>query len=359
MFKIYQRYIINNFLVKFINITLIFFSLTVILGILEEISFFKNLNKNILYPYFLTLLNAPITLFEIFPFIFLLTTQFLFYDLFKREELNLLKKNGLDNLKIIKILFLLSLVIGIFNILIYYNFASKLKFHYSNIKNNFSNDNKYLAMVTESGLWIKDEINNKILIVKSNYVKESFLSKTIINEFNSNFELLRTIQSEKVDIKKNDWIIYAPEITENNITKKSEDLIILSTNFNENIINNLFDNISTLDLAKLFDLKKDYDKLGYSSDEIVIHLLKLFTTPLFYGILTILSAIIMFNFTRDKSLIFHIIIGILMSVLIYYMNFIFNSLGSNGKIPIFLSIFFPLMIVSLISIIGLVNINEK
>ena len=359
MFKIYQRYIINNFLIKFINITLIFFSLTVILGILEEISFFKNLNKNILYPYFLTFLNAPITLFEIFPFIFLLTTQFLFYDLFKREELNLLKKNGLNNLKIIKILFLLSIVIGIFNILIYYNFASKLKFHYSNIKNNFSNDNKYLAMVTESGLWIKDEIDNKILIVKSNYVKESFLSKTIINEFNSDFELLRTIQSEKVDIKKNDWIIYAPEITENNITKKKEDFILLSTNFNENIINNLFDNISTLDLAKLFDLKKDYDKLGYSSDEIVIHLLKLFTTPLFYGILTILSAIIMFNFTRDKSLIFHIIIGILMSVLIYYMNFIFNSLGSNGKIPIFLSIFFPLMIVSLISIIGLVNINEK
>ena len=359
MFKIYQRYIINNFLIKFINITLIFFSLTVILGILEEISFFKNLNKNILYPYFLTFLNAPITLFEIFPFIFLLTTQFLFYDLFKREELNLLKKNGLNNLKIIKILFLLSIVIGIFNILVYYNFASKLKFHYSNIKNNFSNDNKYLAMVTESGLWIKDEIDNKILIIKSNYVKESFLSKTIINEFNSDFELLRTIQSEKVDIKKNDWIIYAPEITENNITKKREDLIILSTNFNENIINNLFDNISTLDLAKLFDLKKDYDKLGYSSDEIVIHLLKLFTTPLFYGILTILSAIIMFNFTRDKSLIFHIIIGILMSVLIYYMNFIFNSLGSNGKIPIFLSIFFPLMIVSLISIIGLININEK
>ena len=202
MFKIYQRYIINNFLIKFINITLIFFSLTVILGILEEISFFKNLNKNILYPYFLTFLNAPITLFEIFPFIFLLTTQFLFYDLFKREELNLLKKNILNNLKIIKILFLLSIVIGVFNILIYYNFASKLKFHYSNIKNNFSNDNKYLAMVTESGLWIKDEIDNKILIIKSNYVKESFLSKTIINEFNSDFELLRTIQSEKVDIKK-------------------------------------------------------------------------------------------------------------------------------------------------------------
>ena len=89
-------------------------------------------------------------------------------------------------------------------------------------------------------------------------------------------------------------------------------------------------------MIKLFDLKKDFEKLGYSSDEIEIHLLKLFTTPLFYGILTILSAIIMFNFTRDKSLIFHIIIGILMSVLIYYMNFIFNSLGNKIKIlPIY------------------------
>ena len=92
-------------------------------------------------------------------------------------------------------------MIGVFNILIYYNFASKLKFHYSNIKNNFSNDNKYLAMVTESGLWIKDEIDNKILIIKSNYVRESFYQKQLY-QFNSDFELLRTIQSEKVDIKK-------------------------------------------------------------------------------------------------------------------------------------------------------------
>jgi Predicted permeases len=172
MLKIYQKYLINNFLIKFLYISIIFFSLTIILSLLEEISFFKDYDINFLYPYFLTLLNAPITLFEIFPFIFLLTTQFLFYDLFKNEELNLLKKNGLNNLKIIKILFFLSIIIGIFNILIYYNLSSVLKFQYSNIKNNFSKDNKYLAMVTDSGLWIKDEINNKKLIIKSKYVKE-------------------------------------------------------------------------------------------------------------------------------------------------------------------------------------------
>ena len=326
---------------------------------LEEISFFKDLEINFLYPYFLTLLNAPITLFEIFPFIFLLTTQFLFYDLFKSDELNLLKKNGLNNLKIVKILFFLSICIGIFNVLIFYNVSSLLKFQYSNIKNSFSKDNKYLAMVTDSGLWIKDEISNKKLIIKSTYVKGNFLSKTIINEFNNNFELLRTIQSDKIDIKTNDWIIYDPIITNKNISEKTEGSIILSTNFNEEKINNLFSNISTLNLIKLFNLKNEFDKLGYSSDEIEIHLLKLFTMPLFYGILTILSSIIMFTFSKDKSLLFHIVLGILMSVMIYYLSFIFSSLGTNGKLPVYLSIFFPLMIISLFSIIGLVNINEK
>ncbi|MDC1032812.1 LptF/LptG family permease [Candidatus Pelagibacter sp.] len=359
MFKIYQKYLINNFLLKFLNISIIFLSLTIILGILEEISFFKDMKVSFLYPYFLTLLNTPMTLFEIFPFIFLLTTQFLFYDLFKRDELNLLKKNGLSNLKIIKILFFLSIVIGIFNIAIYYNLASKMKFQYSIIKNDLSNDNKYLAMVTESGLWIKDEIENKTLIVKSNYVKGNFLSKTIINEFNDKFELIRTIQSDKINIETNDWEIYDPVITIDNIPQENVDYIVMKTNFNEEKINNLFSNISTLDVIKLFDLKKDFDKLGYSTREILVHLLKLFTTPLLYGILTVLSAIIMMNFSRDKSLLFHIIIGILMSVLIYYMNFIFSSLGNNGKIPIILSIFFPMVIMSFVSIIGLININEK
>ena len=217
MFKIYQRYIIINFLKKFINVSLIFLSLIFILGILEEINFFKDMDVNFFTPYFLTLLNAPITLFEIFPFIFLISTQFFLYDLFKNEELDLLKKNGLSNLNIIKILFLLSIFMGIFNVAIYYNIASKLKFYYSDIKNNFSDDNKYLAMVTESGLWIKDEINNKKYIIKSKIITDEYLFENIINEFNEDFNLIRTLQSKKIDIGSKEWIIYNPIVTiENN-----------------------------------------------------------------------------------------------------------------------------------------------
>ena len=359
MFKIYQKYLIKNFLIKFFYITLIFISLIFILNILEEISFVKNLKINVWYPYFLTLLNLPIIIFEIFPFIFLLSTQFLFFELFKKQEIDLLKKNGLSNLKIIKILFFSSIIMGVISVGIYYNLASKLKFHYLNLKNQLSDDNKYLAMVTDSGLWIKDEIHENTLIIKSSLIKGNILHKNIINEFNKDFSLIRTIQSEKINIKDKNWEIYDPIVTIDNISNKDFTMITLKTNFDEKKINSLFSNISTLNLIGLFSLKKEYEAIGYSSDEILIQIFKLFTVPLFYGILTILSSIIMFNFSRNSTLLFNIILGVIMSVIIYYINFFFSSLANNGKLPIVVSIFFPLFILSSISIIGLINVNEK
>ena len=359
MFKIYQKYLIKKFLGKFSKITLIFFSISIILGMLDEINFFKDMDISFYYPYFLTLLNVPITLFEIFPFIFLLTTQFLFFDIFKNDELSLLKTNGLSNLKIIKIFFSLAILIGIINIVIYYNIASTLKFHYSNIKNNLSNDNKYLAVANNSGLWIKDEIENRKIIIKAEKIKNQFLLEVVINEFDSNFDLIRTIKSKRIDINKFDWIIYNPSISIDNITKNDYGKINYLTSFNSQKINSLFSNVSTLSLNKLFDVKKDYEKLGYSSDEIKLHLLKLGTTPIFYGLITLFSAIVMFSFPKNMSLLFYAIIGILISVIIYYMNYMFISLGISGRIPISFSIFFPFFLISILSIIGLININEK
>ena len=359
MFKIYQKYLILDFLKKYSIFSIIFLFLIFTLGVLEEITFLKDLTDNNLLAYILTLLNSPITLFEIFPFIFILTTQYQFYDLFKKDELNLLKINGMSNIKILSILFVLSIFLGIFNISIFYNVASKLKFHYSNIKNELSSDNKYLAMVTDSGLWIKDEINDQTLIIKANYIKGNILNKTIINEFNKDFELIRSIQSNKIDFKNNRWVIFNPIITKNNIDEKIDTKIYLETNFNEDKINSLFSDISTLAMFELFSLKKDFSKLGYTSSEIDAHLLKLFTHPILCGILTIISAIIMLTLKIQKSLIFQIVLGIFISVIIYYINFVFVSLGVNGKIPLSLSVLFPIVFLSLISLIFLIRINEK
>tara|TARA_X000000950_G_scaffold177120_1_gene214981 strand:+ start:2111 stop:3190 length:1080 start_codon:yes stop_codon:yes gene_type:complete len=359
MFKIYEKYIFIKFFKIFLNICVVFFCLSIVLNIFEEISFFKNIETSPMIPYFLTLLNAPITLFEIFPFIFLITAQFLFYDIIKNEELLLLKSNGLSNLKIIKIIFISTIMMGILIITLYYNLSSKLKFVYTDIKNNYTNDNKYLAVVNDSGLWLKDETNESILIIKSKSISQSFLLDVLVNEFDFNFQLKKTIQADRVDIKNNLWILYNPIITKNNISQTYKGKLKYETNFNNEKIRNLFSNFSTLHIFELFDLKKDYEKLGYSSDEIKIHIFKIFLSPYLFALMTVLSSIIMININKKNSIFFNIILGIFTSVIIYYFNYLFISLGNTGKIPPDVSVFLPPLFISIISAIGLVRINEK
>ena len=359
MFKIYIKYIIKKFLSKFIIISLIFLSLIFILNIFEEISFFKNISTYILTPYFLTFLNTPIILFELFPFIFLLSTQIFFHEMLVKKELTLLKNVGLSNLKIITTLFLFSVFIGFLLIVIYYNLASKFKFYYTDIKNNYSNDNKYLAVVNESGLWLKDQTEEGILIVKANNMKNDYLNNVIINQFDFDFNHLKTIQSDKIDISNKNWIIQKPVITIANITSHNQLAINIKSNFDKNKINSLFSNFLTLNIWELFYLKTDYEKLGYSSNEVMIHLIKLLSSPFLYGLMTILASIIMFNTNKINSLFFSMVLGILVSVSIYYINFMFVSLGNTGKIPNNLSIFLPIFFIFIINLFGLTRINEK
>ena len=88
---------------------------------------------------------------------------------------------------------------------LFYTFSSKLRFIYFDIKNSYSKDDKYLAVIKESGLWIKDEINNRKLIINAEKIDKNFLTNVSIHEFDNNFQLINLIQSEKVDISKYEW----------------------------------------------------------------------------------------------------------------------------------------------------------
>ena len=359
MLKTFEIYLIILFLKKILNILLVFFALIFILSLFEEINFFKDSEVGPLLPIILSGLNVPATLFEIFPFIFLIGTQFFFLEIIDKNEIEILKVSGLSNLRILKTLFFTSLIFGFLLMTIFYTLSSKLRFIYFDVKNSYSNDDKYLAVIKESGLWIKDEINSKILIVNADKISENLLVNVSIHEFDNNFQLTNLIQSKNVDISKYEWIISNPLIFNNNKTVQLEEDYLLETHFNIEKINSLFRNLSSLNLSQLIKLKNDYNSLGNSTREVDIYLHKLYSLPLFLAIMTVLASIIMFNNKRRTSLIFHLILGILSSVIIYYLSYLFSLMGENGKIPIILSIYLPFVILLLIMSIGIVRLNEK
>jgi lipopolysaccharide export system permease protein len=333
-------------------------SLVLILNILKEIEFFSNKEVNSFYPIYLSFMSSPSIVFEMFPFIFLIATQFFFLKLFDNDEINIFKYSGLKNIKIINILSLISFFVGILIITLFYSFSSNLQHYYLQIKNQFSDDKVYLAVINKNGLWIKDVVDNKTNIINSSKIDNNFLSNTFITTFDQDFNLIRTLKSDKIDIKNKEWLIYDVTVFENNVSKKS-DLIKFKSNFNQIKIESLFSNLSSLSLIKLMDLRQNYKTLNYSTVEVDMQIYKVATYPLFLVVMTILSSIIMLNTKKSNSKIFKIVIGLFFSVIIYYINNFFNVMGSTEKLPLMVSIWTPIIFLSLVNLTLLVNINEK
>ena len=84
--KTYTKFLINGFIKSFLNVFFVMSSLVFILNILKEIEFFSNKEVNSLYPIYLSLMSAPSIIFEMFPFIFLIATQFFFLKLFNNYD---------------------------------------------------------------------------------------------------------------------------------------------------------------------------------------------------------------------------------------------------------------------------------
>ena len=356
--KTYIKFLITLFNISFFKVFTILFMIIFIINILDQVEFFKSFNLSFLYLVFLSFLNTPSIIFEILPFIFLLATQLFFIKLIDKNELEIFKYNGLDNMKIIKILSIYSFVLGIIFIVFFYNISSVLKNSFLQIKNSYTKDDKYLAVITENGIWIKDEINNNINIVNAKSVDNEFLLEVSITQFNKTFEILRIIKSERVNIASFDWIIINPRIIKNN-TESFIDQLIIQSNFDLKRINTLFSNLYSLTIPDLIKLKNNYKSLNYSVIDLDSHLYKIFSYPLYLMLITVFSAIIMLSAGYQKNTLFTVIYGVFLSVIIYYINYFLNILGTNEKIPLFLSIFLPLIILSIINFTSIIKLNEK
>ena len=358
MIPVYKKNIYKNFVTCFLKVCFLFLTIIFIMNLFEEINFFKNSNNKFLIPIFLTLINAPSILFEIFPFIFLISGLYFFLELIEKNELVVYKSYGLTNFSLIKTVGTLSFLIGIFIIVIFYNASANLKFLYLDIKNDYSKDDKYLAVVTGNGLWIRDEINNNTNYINADKLVDNHLQNLTITEFNSEFKLIRVITAKKAEIETNIWKLTDVVISQDNNSERKVQFNFES-NFDLNKIQSIFENLSSLNILELHNLKKDYILLGYNTDKLDAYKHKIYAFPFYITLMTCIAAVLMFNTRHKKSKIFHLITGIIISVIIYYINYFFSVIIETQNVPYLISIWGPQIILFMILVSSLIRINEK
>ena len=129
----------------------------------------------------------------------------------RNNQIEVFKYSGLKNSRILLIKFLTSFLIGFFIVEYFIIYPQILK-NLLRIKNNYTSDDKYLAVITNNGLWIKDNINGGVNIINASKIEDKFLVEASITELDSKFNVIRHIETDKIDISNNSWKIFNPSI---------------------------------------------------------------------------------------------------------------------------------------------------
>ena len=359
MLKKYQIYIYSQFIKTFLITTFIFFCIIIIVNFFDEIRFAEKYNAEIYFIIYLSLLNAPSLIYEIFPFIFLISVKFFYLNLVDKDELSIFNTNGVSNFQIMSHLTIVTAVIGLLLLLFFYSISSSLKGKYLDTKNNFSNSNEYLAVVNDDGLWIKEEIDENLYIIHAEKFDSDKLESITITEADKYYNNKNTIIAKSANILSKNWQLIEVSILSQNGNKDKFKSYVYNSTFNGEIISNLFSNLNAMNIYELHKLSSSYFKIGYSNIDIKIHLNKLYSMPIFYVLMTILGFVIINKLKKIKSKFFVIVFGIFISVIVYYLNYFSGVLGNKGALPIYLSVWLPILILFLICNIGILKVNEN
>ena len=124
-------------------------------------------------------------------------------------------------------------------------------------------------------------------------------------------------------------------------------------------INSLYKNLDTISFLNLITEYDELGKKGYP-DRLLLERLNVFISlPIYLFIMVFLASIFTMKTSRKPQNLYYIFISIISSVIIYYFKDLSLALGQTERVPLILSVWIPVIAISLFCCIGIVQVNEK
>lgn len=362
MNNIIFNYLIRNYLKTIFTVILIIYSFGLILNLFEEIEFFKESSASILKPLILSGLFIPSLVIKLLPFIIFFSSIWFITKIKNNKDLLILKVHGYSNFKIFFILATTSFLFGWMILIVANPITSSMVTYYEKTKSEYARDIEHLISFNKNGLWIKENFKEGERIITAEKPEKFDLINVTIFQFKGDHKFVTKIFAKKANIRSKKWVLEDVIISklENDIFVKNKiKKYLINSNYDFAKINTLFNNADTISFLDLAFNKKKMLDTGYSESFLKESLHSMLSIPFFLFLMTALATVLaMVSLRRYEGFKFFIL-GFLISVVVYYFKDFSLALGKTDRIPIILAIWTPVLTLSLFTLIGLLQINEK
>jgi lipopolysaccharide export system permease protein len=364
-----SKYLCKEFLQSLFVIFIVFIAIAILTNFISEMIFFKEkkVDNFIFLIVKLTIAKTPSTMIQFSVYIFLFSGILFFVKLLKNSEISTIKISGLSNLFTIFVPSAVSFFIGLLIIFLITPISAHSLKYYETVKRNYSSNTNLIA-INADGLWFKeDTVNGQAIIKADKIINNNFskLNNVTIYILDKNFNLEKRFDSERASIEEKKWTLEKVVITEiSKQYKNSEENKILNemqytSTIDINQLKNYFTNSDTVSFWEILEVISNLNKRGYSGDEFVVKLHKYLSLPIYLSLMIVLSTVFTLRMNKNYSGTAYILLAIILGILIYFLNDISIAVGLTDKLPIPLSVWTPIIIISFFCVTNLIKINEK
>jgi lipopolysaccharide export system permease protein len=364
MLKSINRYIIKEYIKSLLVVIAVMISIILLINLLDEFNFFKS-KKDLKFIFFLifTILKIPNVLINLFPFIVLFGGIVFYLKIYNHNEVISLRTMGYSNIQIILIPALTSFVLGYLIIFLIVPFSSSMLKYYEELKSEY-NETKNLVFVNQTGIWILDKNEKEKNIIRIEKISKDFstINQVTIYNYDISNNFIKRIDASDGIINEKNWQLNKVHIVSTN-KKNNKENYLSSYNYNSNInINELKNIYKNTETTSLLDINMEMlilEDKGYSTTDLRIRYQKLISFPIYLLAMSILSGLMIINLGKTSNYLKYGSYGVIISILIYFLNDLSITIGKSGIISVDFSVWIPIFLINLINLIGITQVNAK
>lgn len=314
---------------------------------------------------FITLLQSPEVLYQVFPLVLMLASLITFLGLARTSELVVMRASGISALRLLQVPVMAAVLIGVLFVAAVNPFVAASIRRGQSMEQDFSTSASSLLSFSKEGVWLRqaDPGGQTVIQAARTNSDGSILSRVHMHRFDTDGVLYARLDAPAARLTPGAWVLenaiewqLQPDGSFD-VTSQSERISLPTGLTNDEIL----DSFAPPETVGFWDLPRFIDQMEESGFSGLRHRLFFQTElakPALYAAMVLIGAAFAMRPTRFGQTGVMILLAVLAGFSLYFFKDFAESLGGQGDIPILVAAWSPPFAAILLAISLLLHLED-
>ncbi len=342
-------YFARKFLWIFLGICTVFFVLTVLVDMMEQLRRYDVETIGFERVLGLTLLRTPESIYQLMPLIVILATIALFVNLSRSSEMVVVRAAGRSGIVSVLSPTTVSLLIGLLSVSMLNPIVAATSVQYETQSEMLRSGGGSALSLSNEGIWLRqggDDGQAVIHAGRTNSDATVFMDITIITYGKDSGPKTR-IEADSARLVEGGWELSNVRTWALNVglneggAPKREDAVTFPSTLTADRIRERFGTPSSISVWKLPSFITELEDAGFSARRHTVWLQMELAQPLFLMAMVLVASAFTMRHTRFGNTGIAVLISVLIGFSLHFIRNFAQILGENGQIPVMLAAWAP------------------